>query len=316
MVNSFQVEKKKRHKRSTLLRVEIDDNETFKTTTTSSDSILTVDIDVEKDIFYEKCLSRGHACSVWRCSIGGWSCVVKMMEKNNVTEEDLSALRREAVVLSTLPYQHPSIVRFLASWENDSVLCMFMSEYRGGNIRNVLDKAYKAKHRIENYVIESWAVSVAKGLLFLHSNSIIHRDIKAANILLDWNHSTAVISDFDVSKFIACNSPGAGPRPHSRVGTPAWMPPEMLREQSAVYSVESDIYSYGMFVYELFTLKIPYANISPFQMQTHILSGVLPEVHPEDFVESPTLHMVFKKACNSDPNKRLSASEVLNFLCP
>jgi len=294
-------------------------NDTTTICTTNADRFLTLQIDM-CDIELLCCLSSKNkdqksiipfGTSVWSCCIGsGLECVVKMTDKTNVSEQDICGLRREIAVLSMLE-KHPNIVRFIAQWETETHLYLFIRKYNAGTVRDALDNKHK---KISNIRRQKWAICVAEGLLFLHENSVIHRDIKATNIFLNCtDEDHVVIGDFDVSKFIVTRSPHV--RPHSRVGTPAWMAPEMLCEKKARYGLESDIWALGMFFYELITRKIPYYDVPPFQLHEAIRDGDLPSLTgPKEMVDHLTLYIAHKECCKTNPEQRPNITDILKLL--
>ena len=88
-------------------------------------------------------------------------------------------------------------------------------------------------------------------LAYLHKNKMLHCDMKSQNILLT-EDGTVKLCDFGLSryqeKFESDN--------HGKIGTPHWMAPEILRQDK--YTEASDVYSYGVIMWEMITGKIPY----------------------------------------------------------
>jgi serine/threonine protein kinase len=102
---------------------------------------------------------------------------------------------------------------------------------------------------------------VAEGVYYLHSNTppILHRDLKSLNILVDadWNIK---VSDFGLTDF----KPDVD-KPHNlQLGTPFWMAPEAMEHQE--FSEASDVYSFGMIIWEMFTRQVPFPNMNPHQV--------------------------------------------------
>eukprot|EP00727_Mastigamoeba_balamuthi_P013715 m51a1_g8967 putative serine threonine kinase (162) ;mRNA; r:1074680-1075290 len=114
--------------------------------------------------------------------------------------------------------------------------------------------------------------SVCRGLNYLHESNIVHRDLKAANILVNdkWD---AKITDFGLSAIKKAS------RTMTVCGTVAWMAPEVL--ERGHYSDRSDVYALGMVMYEVLTRHSPFAGIPVMALVSRILGGQRPPV-PED----------------------------------
>lgn len=105
---------------------------------------------------------------------------------------------------------------------------------------------------------------ITAALTYLHAKNIIHRDIKAANILVDDNGDIKV-ADFGVSTLISQS------HRHTRTGSPLWMSPELL--SNSTYSFKTDIWSLGITALELAEGVPPYSHQHPyraiFSIQSH-----------------------------------------------
>ncbi len=102
------------------------------------------------------------------------------------------------------------------------------------------------------------AYQTAKGMHFLHSSGIVHRDLKSMNLLLDnkWN---VKVSDFGLTKFRAEMKKRSG----AQVGSIHWTAPEIL-DDSADVDVDyvlTDVYSFGVILWEVLTRSIPYDGL-------------------------------------------------------
>ncbi|MHA7841443.1 MAG: protein kinase [Gammaproteobacteria bacterium] len=157
------------------------------------------------------------------------------------------------------------------------------------------------------------ALEVAQGLAFLHAcrPPILHRDIKSHNILLDRNYS-AKLADFGLSRLKqeSCSTSGGQ---QDSVGTVAWMAPELFKQQ-AKYVKGSDMYSYGMVLWELSTRLLPWREAEG--RDKIVIMQWVKEGEREDIPENtPSLITTLIKQCwEDDPDKRPSAEEVMNTL--
>lgn len=98
-----------------------------------------------------------------------------------------------------------------------------------------------------------------RGLMCIHRMKIVHRDIKSANCLVN-KHWAVKICDFGLSREIS-NLPM---RDNSSAGTPEWMAPELIRQEP--FTEKCDIFSLGVIMWELCTLKRPWEGIPPVQV--------------------------------------------------
>jgi len=133
----------------------------------------------------------------------------------------------------------------------------------------------------------------ALGILILHSNNVIHRDVKSMNILVTEDFSCK-ITDFGCAKLISSNQQFMHMTLNS--GTPLWMAPEV---KLGMYSYSADIYSLGLVLYEIFELRLP--DFNPYQ-QTIVL--------PKYFQSAPVVYPCLDR----NPNNRPSCPEVVAAL--
>ena len=111
------------------------------------------------------------------------------------------------------------------------------------------------------------AHEIALGIAYLHSCKLLHRDIKPANVMLDAGYH-AKVGDFGlVTRF--------GSEKTAAVGSPRYMSPEVLFES---YTYKADIFSYGMLLYELLHVELPFANLSAFNALMRVTELQRPQV--------------------------------------
>jgi serine/threonine protein kinase len=121
------------------------------------------------------------------------------------------------------------------------------------------------------------AMDICSGMAHLHSENIIHRDLATRNVLLADN-STGKIADFGMSRALEGTSGGA--QTLSSIGPVKWMSPEALNERK--YSVFSDVWSFGVTLWEMWAREEPFAHLDATQAAIRIARDNLTLQRPED----------------------------------
>lgn len=148
------------------------------------------------------------------------------------------------------------------------------------------------------------AVQATKGVQYLHSMGIIHRDIKSLNLLVD-NSGTLKVTDFGTSRM--CENQKKNMT--LNVGTCAWMAPEVM--VSTKYSAKADIFSLGMVLYEIFAQKLPYADVEQHMISRLIEKGTKPAI-PKSVPKAAV--KLIKECWSEKPAKRPACSRILASL--
>jgi len=149
------------------------------------------------------------------------------------------------------------------------------------------------------------ALDAAEGMKYLHSREppIVHRDLKSLNLLVSSDYRVKV-ADFGLSK------PTSGKSLNSKVGSLNWCAPEILLRRAA-YTPQSDVYSFGMVLYELVTHHPPFQGMNPLQVVRAIDSGDLPKI-PKEIDEN--LAELIYDCWKNEPEDRPNFTEVVSRL--
>ena len=178
----------------------------------------------------------------------------------------LSALKNEIELMKSL--EHVNIVQYKGAEREGESLNIFMEFVPGGSIASVL----KMFGPLTEKVVVSYTFQVLSGLQYLHSNNVIHRDIKGANILLTVD-GVCKLADFGAATLSSTD------RIHtSLIGTPNWMPPEVIKQEG--HTESADIWSLGCTVLEMLTGKVPWSSVGGMQVLFFITSDtpIVPKV--------------------------------------
>ncbi|KAG7450596.1 kinase-like protein, partial [Guyanagaster necrorhizus] len=220
----------------------------------------------------------------------------KQFQQTSQQMEVANALKFESETLKYL--DHPRIVRYLGYEESPESLNIFLEYVPGGTIESCLSQ----HGRFSEGLTKSFTSQILEGLEYLHYRGIIHRDLKAANILVD-HSGICKISDFGISKRVDELEARANT---GLKGTVFWMAPEVVSPNLGGYDAKIDIWSVGCIVLEMWSGKRPWAGEECFVLH----KDKLPPPLPKDLHLSE-LAMDFRSGCFAiDPAKRPTAAEL------
>ena len=166
-------------------------------------------------------------------------------------KEMVSALDQEIDTMQHL--EHPNIVQYLGCERKEYSISIFLEYISGGSVGSCLRKHGK----FEESLVSSLTRQTLEGLAYLHREGVLHRDLKADNILLDVD-GTCKISDFGISK--KTDNIYGNDVTNSMQGSVFWMAPEVIRSQGQGYSAKVDIWSLGCVVLEMFAGRRPWSK--------------------------------------------------------
>ncbi|KAL1536126.1 serine/threonine-protein kinase STY13-like [Salvia divinorum] len=266
-------------------------------------------------------LAQGSYGTLYRATYDGQDVAVKLLDW-----EDGTRTAAEAVEIRSLFTQevsvwyklsHPNITNFVGASMGASQLktperstnlpplsCCVVVEYLpGGTLKN-----YLFKNRIKKLpfkVVIQLALDLAKGLSYLHAQRIVHRDVKAENMLIG-SERTLKIADFGVARVEAnnpCEMTGT-------TGTLGYMAPEVL--EGKPYNRKCDVYSFGVCVWEIYCCDLPYPDISFADMTSAVVKQNLRPDIPRCCPSS--LANIMKRCWDANPNKRPEMDELVRLL--
>eukprot|EP01114_Cavostelium_apophysatum_P018441 TRINITY_DN5700_c0_g1_i1.p1 TRINITY_DN5700_c0_g1~~TRINITY_DN5700_c0_g1_i1.p1 ORF type:complete len:732 (+),score=204.70 TRINITY_DN5700_c0_g1_i1:66-2261(+) len=203
------------------------------------------DIEIRED----KLLGTGNFGSVYRGRLLGKEVAIKKLNVQQWDEESLAEFVQEVQIMSSL--RHPHIILFLGSVTKPPNLCIVTEIMAKGSVFDLLHPK-KGECELNFKRRFMMAKDAAQGMNWLHKMqpAFLHLDLKTMNLLVDENFVVKV-SDFGLAQMK--NKKYKGHR-----GSPLYMSPEMLLDQE--YGSKADVYSFGIVLWELLTLKLPYDN--------------------------------------------------------
>ena len=147
------------------------------------------------------------------------------------------------------------VLQFVGACKKPPVFCIITAYLPGGSLRKYLH--HQEPHSVPLDLVLKLALDIARGMKYLHSQGILHRDLKSENLLLDEDMCVKV-ADFGIS----CLESQCGSA-KGFTGTYRWMAPEMIKEKHHTKKV--DVYSFGIVLWELLTALTPFENMTPEQ---------------------------------------------------
>lgn len=179
-------------------------------------------------------------------------------------DDDIEEIQKEIAILSTC--HHPNITRYYGSFIDGFKLWVVMEYVDGGSCADIIGVNPFSEEEV-GFILHDMLVA----LEYLHKNRKIHRDIKAANILVS-SSGVIKVADFGVSTQLSDNLS----RRDTFVGTPWWMPPEIVAHKA--YNNKADIWSLGITAIELAMGKPPLSEFHPFEVLFKISKDAPPKL--------------------------------------
>jgi serine/threonine protein kinase len=266
---------------------------------------------------------------VWLVNYQNEFCILKGKEIKSIGDSDYTQLKRERVFLET--NKHTEFPHFKKALKDDSYLYLLLSFFEGCTMSSLLlDKVFAFnkykdntdfvdKKRLYLYFI----IQVIEIIEKLHQDSVIYRDLKMNNIIINEKLKLSLV-DFGLIKVLESD------KTMTVCGTYHIMAPEMLRNKfndPEGYSFAIDIYSYGIFLYELFTGKPPFDYVYDFSLEylesyNEIISKGIQDSHfdcfngtnikDQTFIEN--LKDLIKGCLNVAPEKRYSIIDIKSHI--
>ncbi|KAK8498148.1 hypothetical protein V6N12_066978 [Hibiscus sabdariffa] len=224
----------------------------------------------------------------------GQTVAMKFIMKHGKTEKDIHNLRQEIEILRKL--KHENIIEMIDSFESQQEFCV-VTEFAQGDLFQVLedDKCLPEEQ------VQAIAKQLVRALHYLHSNRIIHRDMKPQNILIGAG-SIVKLCDFGFARAMSTNTVVL----RSIKGTPLYMAPELVREHPYNHTV--DLWSLGVILYELFVGQPPFYTNSVYALIRHIVKD--PVKYPDEM--SASFKSFLKGLLNKVPQNRLTWPALLH----
>jgi len=247
-------------------------------------------------------IGQGGVATVYRAhqpQLERWVAIKIMKTAEASGKEFLTRFRREAKAIAAL--RHPNILTIYDYGEEKGTAYIVMEYVAGGTL-----KTHLAGEPMEWPDAATLILPLGRALEYAHSEGIVHRDVKPANILMarpDW----PLLADFGLVKLLGrqrgITQPGVS------IGTPAYFSPEQAGGEEVDH--RTDVYGLGIVLYELLTGRLPFEAHSPIEMMLRRLRE--DPIPPRQFNQliPPPLEAVIMRALARDPDARHSSMEAL-----
>lgn len=223
--------------------------------------------------------------------------------KQDVIDNDpkiVERFKREGEALRRL--NHPNIVKMLATIKQDDRDYVVMEYVSGGDLRDLIDDHRRRSEMIPIERILTITLDIADALTRAHHLKIVHRDIKPDNVLIT-KDGLPRLTDFGVARMgESSRMTGTG----AIIGTLSYLSPEMCLGDESDH--RSDIWSFGVMIYEMLTLRLPFEGSNPASLLTAIISKIpepLTKLRPDT---PPALVHLVEHMMTKDHDQRLGSA--------
>ena len=194
--------------------------------------------------------------------------------------------------------RHPNIVTIYEFGEFRGEPFLVMEFIEGETVASLVRSSLDISARLD------LLIQVCRGLAYAHRSSVVHRDIKPTNLMID-RGGVAKIVDFGIARSGSRDLTMTG----KVIGTPAYMAPEQIQGEGADY--RSDIFSIGLVIFEFLSGECAYSGDSDFAIINRIVNGSPnPFRHPSATV-LPLLQPIIERAIAKDPAVRFQSADQL-----
>eukprot|EP01087_Luapelamoeba_hula_P003159 TRINITY_DN1296_c2_g1_i1.p1 TRINITY_DN1296_c2_g1~~TRINITY_DN1296_c2_g1_i1.p1 ORF type:complete len:955 (-),score=151.91 TRINITY_DN1296_c2_g1_i1:65-2929(-) len=222
---------------------------------------------------------------------------------DDADEDMMQEIRREAQMMDKLG-NHPNVLGFLGAVTrpgNGAKLCIVTEFCAHGSLHDFL---IKKKRRLPNVFLIKMARDIASGILHLHREKIIHRDIATRNVLV-FENLNVCIADFGLARIL--ESENAVQKTQTNMGPVRWMAPECMLARE--YSEASDAFAYGVTLWEMVTRKAPWRGLEAPQVIIAVTQKNTRLQLPIDC--DPIIARIIRAVWKTNPSKRMKMSEIV-----
>ncbi|KAK9666747.1 hypothetical protein RND81_14G208100 [Saponaria officinalis] len=248
---------------------------------------------------FENKVASGSYGDLYKGTYCSQDVAIKILKAERINTDLQKEFAQEVYIMRKV--RHKNVVQFIGACTKPPSLCIVTEFMSGGSIYDYLHK-HKGTFKLPSVL--KVAIDVSKGMNYLHQNNIIHRDLKAANLLMDENEVVKV-GDFGVARVKAQSGVMT-----AETGTYRWMAPEVIEHKP--YDHKADVFSFAIVLWELLSGKLPYEYLTPLQAAVGVVQKGLRPTIPKNC--HPKLAELLEKCWQQDPALRPNFSEIIPIL--
>ncbi|EDS89091.1 tyrosine kinase putative [Entamoeba histolytica] len=283
--------------------------ETIKSISIEGETEISTRLDPD-EIKEEKKIGEGSFGIVYVGEFRGNKVAIKKMKQVEESEDKKKEFEKEVAMLDK--FRDEYIIQFYGAVFIPNKICMVTEFAKYGSIQDIMNKRNITE--ISKKIRIKFMIDGAKGISYLHSNGILHRDIKPDNFLvvsLDDNiEVNCKLTDFGSARNI--NMMMTNMTFTKGIGTPKYMAPEVLNHQH--YKMQSDIYSFSITMLQIITWQDPFPKSEfkfPWKLAEFISTGNRPVIIQE--VEED-IKDVIEKSWQQEPKERIRIDEIVRII--
>ena len=224
---------------------------------------------------------------------------LKETNVRNLSQQERQDAVNEIRLLASVQ-QNTAISGFHEAFIDGNRLCIVMEYAPFGDLSRALRKRQAQRKLLPEDLIWSYFIQIARGLQALHSQKILHRDVKTANVLR-MSGEIVKLGDLGVAKLMKNNMT------NTQIGTPHYMPPEVWRNRP--YTFNSDVWALGCVLFEMCTFTVPFEARSMDELRFKVMKGKIPAL-PQ--VYSGDMQKMVKWLMILEPSQRPNIDAVLD----
>ncbi|KAK9690698.1 hypothetical protein RND81_09G148100 [Saponaria officinalis] len=248
---------------------------------------------------FENKVASGSYGDLYKGTYCSQDVAIKVLKAERINTDLQKEFAQEVFIMRKV--RHKNVVQFIGACTKPPSLCIVTEFMSGGSVYDFL---HKRKGIFKLPTLIKAAIDVSKGMNYLHQNNIIHRDLKAANLLMDENEVVKV-ADFGVARVKAQSGVMT-----AETGTYRWMAPEVIEHKP--YDHKADVFSFAIVLWEMLSGKLPYDYLTPLQAAVGVVQKGLRPTIPKNC--HPKFAELLEKCWQQDPALRPNFSEIIPIL--